>query len=68
MEELVNFSQKIIIYSFNQFNYKNLSQKIKLVLEDNKSHEVGIENLKFIKKKLNGNDLKQKFIDIYESN
>ena len=67
MEELSEFFPKNYIYSFNQFNYKNLSQKIKLVLEDNKSHEVGIENLKFIKK-LNGNDLKQKFIDIYESN
>ena len=62
------FFPKNYIYSFNQFSYNDLSQKIKLVLEDNKSHEVGIENFKFIKKKLNGNTLKQKFIDIYESN
>ena len=54
-------------YSFNQFDYKNLSEKIKLLLEDDKSHEVGIENFLFIEKKLSSETLKQKFIDIYES-
>ena len=51
-------------YSFNQFDYKNLSEKIKL-LEDDKSHEVGIENFLFIEKKQR--NFKTKFIDIYES-
>ena len=54
-------------YSFNQFDYKNLSENIKLLLEDDKSHEVGIENFLFIEKKLSSETLKQKFIDIYES-
>ncbi len=52
--------------SYSQFDYSQLSKKIKEIYSIDDISSVGLKNQKFIMKKLNQNDLRKKFNEIYE--
>ena len=52
--------------SYSQFDYSQLSKKIKEIYSIDDISSVGLKNQKFILKKLNQNDLRKKFNEIYE--
>ena len=52
--------------AYSQFDYLELSKKIKQIYSNDDSFSLGLENRKFIQKKLNQNDLRKKFEKIYE--
>ena len=52
--------------TYSQFDYSELSQKIKEIYSIDDISSVGLKNQNFIMKKLNKNDLRKKFEEIYE--
>ena len=59
------FFPKNYEYSFVQFNYENLAEKIKLLISSENKDEVGARNYEFLKKKLEESQLKSNFEEIF---
>jgi glycosyltransferase involved in cell wall biosynthesis len=59
------FFPKNYEYSFVQFDYENLAEKIKLLISSENKDEVGARNYEFLKKKLEESQLKSTFEEIF---
>ena len=59
------FFPKNYEYSFVQFDYENLAEKIKLLISSENKDEVGARNYEFLKKKLEESQLKSNFEEIF---
>lgn len=60
------FFPKNYKYSFDQFDYENLSEKIKLLISSDKKDEIGTENYEFLRKKLHEISLLENFEEIFD--
>ena len=59
--ETLKVSNEIYKFSFNQFDYKDLEEKIKLIISSKNLEEVGVENKKYINMYLDKKILLEKF-------
>ncbi len=58
------FFPKDYLFSFNQFDYKDLEKKLNLVINSNNLEKIGTENKKYINKYLNKKSLLSKFEEL----